>query len=369
MFFYEDLVTLPVTLPEQVSAAVDDAAEGVERMNVDRQESDSHRRVTDEQFIDRSVAAMVALGIGDAAGDLGRSDAVRQKLGILTQLLPEGKSTDDTEFTVLSARALLDNRDHYTAKAVADTWREKVIARGGALDRGGTPLYGALWNLSQGIDPPRSGQDNVLNIDDGAAMRAVPFGIAGCGDPEEAARLAAIDASVSHDADGLWASQAVAASISRALFGDSPDQVVHIAMKFIPEDSWLSRRMRDMLSLLESGQDLITTYAALHETFWLPRHSASPEAIPQAYALYLLSGGDFRKAFVLSANFGRDADTICALTLALCAASSGTSCYPQAWTEQVRHPSGVCLPFAQEEDLVALAQELAQYALTRKTTG
>ena len=222
MFFYEDLVTLPVTLPEQVSAAVDDAAEGVERMNVDRQESDSHRRVTDEQFIDRSVAAMVALGIGDAAGDLGRSDAVRQKLESSQQLLPEGKSTDDTEFTVLSARALLDNRDHYTAKAVADTWREKVIARGGALDRGGTPLYGALWNLSQGIDPPRSGQDNVLNIDDGAAMRAVPFGIAGCGDPEEAARLAAIDASVSHDADGLWASQAVAASISRALFGDSP---------------------------------------------------------------------------------------------------------------------------------------------------
>ena len=352
-----------------MDTAVDDSAEGVERMNSGRKEREAEHQVTDEQFIDRSVAAMVALGIGDAAGDLGRSDAVRQKLGILTRLLPEGRSTDDTEFTVLSARALLDNRDAFTSQAVADTWREKVIARGGALDRGGTPLYGALWNLSQGIDPPRSGQDNVLNIDDGAAMRAVPFGIASYGDPEEAARLAGIDAAVSHDADGLWAAQAVAASISRALVGDSPGQVVQVAMKFIPEDSWLSRRMRDMLTLLDSGQDLITTYAALHETFWLPRHSASPEAIPQAYALYLLSGGDFRNAFVLSANFGRDADTICALTLALCAASHGTSCYPEQWTEQVRHPSGVCLPFAQEEDLVTLAQELAHYALTRKKTG
>lgn len=321
------------------------------------------RDISHEVFIDRSIAALIALGIGDAAGDLGRSDVVRQKWGILTTLLKEGKSTDDTEFTVLSARALLDNKNDYTSINVAQTWRNKVLANGGALERGGTPLYGALWNLSRGIEPPLSGQDNVLNNDDGAAMRAVPFGIASFGDTDEASRLAAIDAEVSHDRDGIWAAQAIAASISRALFADTPEEVVAAGMKYIPRDSWLFRRMNDMMNLLNSEDDIITVYADLHEKFWLPRHSASPEAIPQAYALYLLAKGDFRKAFVLSANFGRDADTICALTLALCAATSGTSSFPADWIEQVRHPSGVCLPFAREEDLVTLAKELAQYAI------
>ena len=60
-----------------------------------------------EQFVDRAQAAMVALGVGDAAGDLGRDPAVRQQYGVLNRLLKEGKSTDDTEFSVLSARALL----------------------------------------------------------------------------------------------------------------------------------------------------------------------------------------------------------------------------------------------------------------------
>lgn len=106
-----------------------------------------------ETLIDRGTAAMVALAVGDAAGDLGRDDSVRQKYGILTQLLPEGKSTDDTEFSVLSATALLECRGEFNSKAVADTWRRYVLEEGGAKDRGGTPLYGALWNLSKGIDP------------------------------------------------------------------------------------------------------------------------------------------------------------------------------------------------------------------------
>lgn len=174
-----------------------------------------------EQFVDRAQAAMVALGVGDAAGDLGRDPAVRQQYGVLNRLLKEGKSTDDTEFSVLSARALLSCEGPYTAQSVADTWRRLVLSNGGALDRGGTPLYGALWNLSQGIEPPLSGIDNTLNNDDGAAMRAVPFGIAAVGNPAEAARLAGIDACVSHDRDGIWSAQAIAASISVALEGAS----------------------------------------------------------------------------------------------------------------------------------------------------
>jgi ADP-ribosylglycohydrolase len=321
--------------------------------------------VDTKTFTDRAVAAMVALAVGDAAGDLGRDFEVRQRHGIVTGLLPEGKSTDDTEFTVLSARALLDCPGDFNAAFVADTWRRLVLADGGARERGGTPLYGALWNLSQGIDPPLSGRDNTLNIDDGAAMRAVPFGIAAAGDPAEAARLAAVDASVSHDRDGIWAAQAVAASTAAALTGATVDEVIAAGRAFMPEDSWLGRRMALAMEIADTETDPFELYRRLHADLWAPRHSVSPEAIPQVYALYRMSKGDFRRGLILAANFGRDADTVTALVLAFCAAGAGLSVIPSDWVEQVRHPSGVCLPFAKNEDMVDLGRQLAEYALRR----
>lgn len=322
-------------------------------------------KIDEKTFTDRSVATMIALAIGDAAGDLGRDDAVRQKYGIVSKLLPEGKSTDDTEFTALSARALLDCEGEFTAQFVADTWRRLVLSDGGAKERGGTPLYGALHNLSMGMEPPLSGQDNTLNIDDGAAMRAAPFGIAAVGNPEEAARLAAIDASVSHDHDGIWAAQAIAASISMALAGADVDQVVEAGQKFIPEDSWLGRRMVQAMNLVDTIEDQYELYDRLHADLWAPRHSVSPEAIPQIYALYRMSKGNFRKGFILAANFGRDADTVTALVLALCAAGQGLSVIPEEWVEQVRRPAGVCLSFAKNEDMYDLGVQLSEYALKR----
>lgn len=321
--------------------------------------------LNDEVFIDRAKAAMVALGVGDASGDLGREQGVRQRYGIVNRLLPSGRSTDDTEFTVLSARALLSCQGEYTSQHVADQWRALVLSNGGALDRGGTPLYGALFNLSQGIEPPYSGIDNTLNNDDGAAMRAVPFGIVAAGDPQEAARLAAIDACVSHDRDGIWAAQAIAASIAVALVDPDVDAVISAGREQIPDDSWLGRRMQVVDKIFESVSDIFDQYEALHTHLWTPRHSIAAEAIPQVYGLYRMSGGNFRRAFLLSANFGRDADTICALTLALCAASLGLTAIPVAWVEQVRKPAGVCLAFSKDDDLVHLGEALALKALNR----
>ncbi len=318
-----------------------------------------------EILLDRAKAAMVALGVGDASGDLGRDAAVRQQYGIVNRLLPSGRSTDDTEFTVLAGRALLSCTGEYTSQYVADVWRELVLAHGGAHERGGTPLYGALWNLSQGMNPPYSGIDNTLNNDDGAAMRSVPFGIAAVGDPAEAARLAAIDARVSHDRDGVYAAQAIAASISVALEGADVETVIATGRKWIPSDSWLGRRMDLADTIFEEHDDFFDQYEALHTKLWTPRHAIAAEAIPQIYALYRMAKGDFRKAFLLSANFGRDADTICALTLALCASGQGLKVIPPEWIGQVRKPSGVCLSFAVQEDLVEMGEALMLWALAR----
>ncbi|MFN2135962.1 MAG: ADP-ribosylglycohydrolase family protein, partial [Candidatus Promineifilaceae bacterium] len=122
----------------------------------------------------RAVGCLVGLAVGDAFGDLGRSDAHRQRYGIITNLYDGARSTDDTEFAVLTAQTLIDCRSDLTREAVLSSWQKYILDQGGLFDRGGRPLYGAVENLRRGILPPLSGQDNVLNDDDGAAMRIAP---------------------------------------------------------------------------------------------------------------------------------------------------------------------------------------------------
>lgn len=311
----------------------------------------------------KAAGALVGLAIGDAMGDIGRSQEHRAKFGIVTNLYPEAKSTDDTEFGVLTAKALLDTRGALSADAVAAAWRRYVLDRGGAKKRAGRPLYGALANLSRGLEPPFSGRYNIMNVDDGAAMRASPHGILRAGDPEGAARLAALDASVSHDMDGIWAAEAIAASVAVAMADGSLDEIIAAGRARMPKGSWLADAMDRAMAICEAKPDIELAYEELHTALWTPEHASAPEAIPQVYAIFRLTGENPRRALLWSANFGRDADTIAGLVCSLSGALHGLSAFPAAWVEQVRKPAGVCLEFAAEEDMLALAGALVSLAL------
>ncbi len=306
----------------------------------------------------KAAGALIGLAIGDAAGDLGRSQEHRARYGIVTNLYPEGKSTDDTEFCVLTTRALLDSCGKLTPELTAAAWRKYVLDRGGAKKRAGRPLYGALENLARGIEPPLSGRHNVMNTDDGAAMRACPHGILRAGDPDGAARLAAADASVSHDADGIWAAQAIAASIAVAMADGTPEEIVGAGRARLPAGSWIGTAMDRAIAICDEKADIEVAFEELHTALWTPEHATSAEAIPQVYAIFRLTRGDPRRGLLWSANFGRDADTISGLVCSLAGARHGIETFPEAWVAQVRKPAGVCLEFASGEDLVGLAREL-----------
>ena len=312
-----------------------------------------------KRFESRAAGALIGLAIGDAMGDVGRSQDHRARYGIVTNLYAEGKSTDDTEFGVLTAKALLDARGRLTPELTAAAWRKYVLDRGGAKKRAGRPLYGALENLARGIEPPLSGRHNVMNTDDGAAMRACPHGILRAGDPDGAARLAAADASVSHDADGIWAAQAIASSVAVAIADGTPAEVLAAGAARFPAGSWIAAAMGRAMEICEAKPDIEVAFEDLHTKLWTPEHATAAEAIPQVYAIFRLTGGDARRGLLWSANFGRDADTISGLVCSLAGALHGVEVFPEAWVAQVRRPSGVCLEFASGVDLVALARELA----------
>ncbi len=310
-------------------------------------------------FLSKSKGCLIGLAVGDAMGDLGRSQEYRDRYGIITTLFPGAKSTDDTEFGLLTARILLDCQGKLSPAAVLQAWRTYIIDQGGIFDRAGKPLYGAVENIKRGVLPPYSGIDNVQNNDDGAAMRVAPIGIVCAGDPDRAAAMAEIDAQISHHGDGIWAAQAVAAGIAVAMIDASPGDVIDTARRFIPVDSWLGRSFERAMTLCDHAASIEDVWEDLHTQLWTPVHSTSAEAIPQVFAIYRMTGGDFHKGMFWACNFGRDADSIAAIIGALCGARHGLDAIPDRWVQQVRVASGVSLKFAANEDVIHLAEGLA----------
>jgi ADP-ribosylglycohydrolase len=307
----------------------------------------------------RAKGCMAGLACGDAMGDVGRNQAFRDRYGIIDDMYDGAKSTDDTEFAVLTAKTLLDCGGELTVEALVDSWKRRILDQGGLFDRGGVPLYGAVDNLRRGLRPPLSGRYNTLNMDDGAAMRIAPIGII-ARDEAHAASLAEIEASISHYEDGVYAAVACAVAVRLCMEGASAPEAVAAAARHVPEDSWLGLTMGRMLALAKEAGSIEAAWARLHTDFYTPRHSMSPEAIPQAFGIFLLTGGDFRKGMFWASNFGRDADTIAALVGAFSGARQGIEVIPEAWIERVRKPAGVCLKFAASCDIVELGGELAR---------
>jgi len=208
---------------------------------------------------------------------LGRSQ-IRNRYGLITRLLEDGKSTDDTEFGVLTARALLDSKGALTPEKTAEAWRRYILDRGGAKKRAGRPLYGAIENLSRGMKPPLTGKFNVMNIDDGAAMRATPHGILWAGNPQRAAESAMADACVSHDADGIWAAQAVAAAVAVAMADGTVEEIVETACALLPPRSWIASAMNTAMDICERLPNIEEATKSSHEALD-PELAASPEAM------------------------------------------------------------------------------------------
>lgn len=315
--------------------------------------------IDEKTKVDKAFGALAGLAIGDSFGDASRTEVNHQRFGITMDFTEEASwSTDDTEFALLTAQALIDCQGDFTSEAVVRAW-ERYILHQEEYRRGGSSEIEAALNLRRGLKPPLTGMYNAYHISDGAAMRVAPIGIVCAGDIDKAARWAKIDAELSHFRDGVWGAQAVAAGVACAIANGSVGEVIEAALSVIPQDSWFYYTFTKAMSIVDEFQDLETCWTPLHTELWTTYKAAVPEAVSQAFALFRLSGGDFRRGVIYSGNFGRDADTIGAIVGALLGARCGAQGIPTRWLEKTRYPTGTCLQFTKGKDLYGIAQELA----------
>ncbi|MGH7491463.1 MAG: ADP-ribosylglycohydrolase family protein [bacterium] len=310
---------------------------------------------------DRAFGCLIGLAIGDSFGDAARKADNHFLYGITTDFrhgVP-APGTDDTEFALLTADTMLQARGELTSDHVLTAWRQHVIALE-AMPRGGASEREAAANIRRGILPPVSGQYNSHYMSDGAAMRVAPIGIVCAGNPVRAARLAEIDASISHWRDGIWGAQAVAAGVAAAMAGKSVDDVIAAAMEVLPHDSWLHFSMHEASQIVHASAAWEEAWMPLHDTLRTEYKAVAPEAVASAFAVFKMQNGDFKKSVIWGGNFGRDADTIAAIVGALSGAMQGTSAIPPHWIDKVRYAAGTCLPFTKGMDLKSVARQLAE---------
>ena len=316
-------------------------------------------------YRDKARGALIGLAIGDSFGDASRKPENQMAYGFTTDFNKGASwSTDDTEFAMLTAQILIESGGRPTSDCVVDAWL-KHVATQDELKRGGASEFEASRNLRKGLRPPLSGRYNAYGHSDGAAMRISPVGVLCAGDVDRAIAMAEIDASISHDREGIWGAQSVAAAVAAAMADADIDEILAAAMKPIPKDTWYAYAMQRALDIVdEADGNLLLAWMPLHDELWTSYKAAVSEAVAEAFGVLKLMHGDFRTGVTCAGNFGRDADTIGAICGAILGAKYGYHTIPPVWAEKPRYPTGICLLFTKGMDIRAVADRLTDVAIS-----
>ncbi|WP_329181559.1 ADP-ribosylglycohydrolase family protein [Streptomyces sp. NBC_01477] len=305
---------------------------------------------------DHARGALTGLAVGDALGapaENMKPSAIRKRWGRIEDFVTDDPAgTDDTEYAILSGLLLARHGSALTAGDVETAWHVWIADRDeGPFKGAGFSERGTLENLRRGLASPITAQHRHA-WSDGLAMRAAPCGVFAAGRPAEAARLVAIDGTVSHEGEGIYGGQAVAAGVAAAMGGGDCAGVITAALSVVPEDSWTARSLRRAVTVarrvrLDADLTVLDRERALRAAVVIggyPWTDLAPEAVGLAFGAFALAAGDFTGSVLTAVNMGRDADTTAAVAGALAGTLGGWSAIPARWSRVVREVRGSCLP-------------------------
>ena len=337
--------------------------------------------------------AMMGLAIGDAIGwnamhhrsfllppwtrRLRRDiEAESENSGTIGQALPFSLNrdssgfllgpTDDSEWAAFTASLLMENNGTIMSDTLIRYWKELAARRD--LLRGKASVQGALKNLSMGLVPPVTGHDNPGYFDDAAVSRAVPIGVMCVGNPDEAARITNLEASVTNAEDGIYAAQAMSVAIALACSGGSLREVVEASLRQLPAGSWIRRNVDIVRSYPAKSVSLVSAVAELSELIVNREHnngSAAAETFAMTLGIIQLTDGDFERAVTASTLVAKTADSLPAFVGAISAALSDSPVTTPYWDERLSVLHGICIPSYKGKSFLNIVNDLASMAESR----
>lgn len=211
---------------------------------------------------------------------------------------------DDIDWTMLGLYVLETYGRGFTTDDVAREWLDRM-----PFTQTYTAERVAYRNLVAGLRPPLTATvRNPYREWIGALIRVDAYGYVNPGDPAEAARLALVDASLSHTANGVYGAQWAAALVAQALVSSSAVDALRVALEVVPPKSRLAVSQQTVLGLyadgasVEDALDWIDTALAYN---WV--HTLNNAAIISTALLW--GAGDFRRTLGFAIAAGRDTDS------------------------------------------------------------
>ena len=245
---------------------------------------------------------------------------------------------DDLDWTILGLHVLEQCGRGVSTEQIASSWLDRV-----PFTQTYTAERAAYRNLVRGVEPPETAvRDNPYREWIGALIRGDVFGYVCPGDPAAAARLALVDARLSHTANGKYGEMWAAALLAAALCTDSSGDALRRALAVVPPRSRLAGALGGVLSLHEQGAtatdalDWVDT--ALGHYPWV--HTVNNAAL---ISIGLLWGTSFTEAVATTIAGGRDTDSNAATVGSAFGALHGVSGVPEelVGTTHVRVRSAV----------------------------
>jgi ADP-ribosylglycohydrolase len=232
---------------------------------------------------------------------------------------------DDIDWTILNLMLLERHGRELTTDQILAGWLDRM-----PFTQTYTAERAAYRNAIQGLAPPATATHrNPYREWIGALIRGDVFGYVCPGDPGAAARLALVDARLSHVANGLYGEMWAAALVAAAFETHDPAVALQRSLAVVPPRSRLAKVFADVLTLHQEGRDHVAALdwvdTELDGYPWV--HTLNNAAL---IAIALLWGRTFMEATAISVSGGRDTDSTTATVGSVYGALHGAGSIPEA---------------------------------------
>ena len=239
---------------------------------------------------------------------------------------------DDVDYTILGLHLLEKHGNELTSQHVADSWMLLL-----PMHQTYTAERVAYRNLAAGLRPPATADTrNPYREWIGAQIRGDAFGFVHPGDPMAAARLAYVDAAVSHVANGIYGEMWAAALVAAAFTGDTPRATLEHSLVVVPPRSRLAEALRDVLDIHAGDATWDEAIAQIGERYghysWV--HTINNAAVIAAGLLW--GEGDFTRTIALTVLGGLDTDSNGATAGSVAGILNGATKIPPHWTDPLQ---------------------------------
>ena len=216
--------------------------------------------------------------------------------------------------------------DRLTPRVFGEFWLDFVTA--------GWNEYGvACGNMQNGFFPPLSGciNNEKWKLSNGAWIRSELWGCIAPGSPEQAARLAWMDASADHESDGIYAEIFTSVLESMAFVQSDLKKLIADALEFLPPDCRIFRAVRQAVDLYNANIPWREARNAVVEANADTGFFQAPQNIAFTILGLLYGEGDFERTLLAAVNCGDDTDCTGATAGAIMGILLGEEGIPERW--------------------------------------